>query len=125
MDGQQPQQHAPRLDLAEVEKLTGQLLQRIGLDGYVFQHALGGRVGIREFDVIHRHVLMATAQAILAKIEGHPVQPGGERSLAAEQAAQEEVDAAKRADRKARKQLTQEEQKARRDARYAARKARR
>lgn len=44
--------------------------------------------------------------------------------LAAEMAAQEEVDAAKRAARKERKQLTKEEQKAARDARYAARKAR-
>ena len=44
--------------------------------------------------------------------------------LAAEMAAQDEVDAAKRAARKERKQLTKEEQKAARDARYAARKAR-
>ena len=44
--------------------------------------------------------------------------------IAAELAAQEEVDAAKRAARKERKQLTKEEQKAARDARYAARKAR-
>ncbi len=44
--------------------------------------------------------------------------------LADEMAAQDEVDAAKRAARKERKQLTKEEQKAARDARYAARKAR-
>ena len=37
---------------------------------------------------------------------------------------QDEVDAARRAARKERKQLTKEEQKAARDARYAARKAR-
>lgn len=44
--------------------------------------------------------------------------------MAADLAAQEEVDAEKRAARKERKQLTKEEQKAARDARYAARKAR-
>jgi len=44
--------------------------------------------------------------------------------LEAERLAQDEIEAAKRADRKARKQLTKEEQKARRDQRYAARKAR-
>ena len=44
--------------------------------------------------------------------------------LAAQQAAQDEVDAEKRAARKERKALTKEEQKAARDARYAARKAR-
>ena len=44
--------------------------------------------------------------------------------LAAEMAAQEAIDAEKRANRKERKQLTKEEQKAARDAKYAARKAR-
>lgn len=44
--------------------------------------------------------------------------------LEAERLAQEALDAEKRAARKERKQLTKEEQKAARDARYAARKAR-
>ena len=44
--------------------------------------------------------------------------------LAEEMAAQEAIDADKRAARKERKQLSKEEQKAARDARYAARKAR-
>lgn len=44
--------------------------------------------------------------------------------MAAQQAVLDEAEAAKRAARKERKQLTKEEQKAARDARYAARKAR-
>ena len=67
-----------------------------------------------EKEAIRQQHELAKAEARREKAEKEAAR------LAAEMAAQEEVDAAKRAARKERKQLTKEEQKAARDARYAA-----
>ena len=82
-------------------------------------------------------------KALLAKFKPKPAAPDPEFERLAEKRAaekealrqqhelakaelrREKADAEKRADRKARKPLPKEEQKAKRDARYAARKARR
>ncbi len=74
---------------------------------------IGGAISLQALENAHIQMVVANSASLEEAAR-----------MAADAEAQEAVEAQKRADRKERKALTKEEQKAARDARYAARKAR-